>query len=281
MPVTGFIFTLSVLSREAEYVTLQNTGVKDIQKAINDLELIKDRLSSLLPKQQSLFESPGQRYQEPTEIPNEDTKNAQILSAYMEGGFVKAKVAVIPTEDSKQMDDATRQAEQSAKINENLERLEEINAMLHSLGIDTKSSQDGSEITRLYLNKQLTPVGTMCSIKYSDIKNSLQETIKSWHHTIDAKRERLATLFDLLSPEHTSYSPPNHETRNRIEILKQKIKEDENSLAKQVLSLNQHLHSVRPINLKKFRVKFETLFNDRLQVLSDLRTLEVELAGCE
>jgi hypothetical protein len=307
MPVEGFMFTLSVLTREAESITLQNTCSEDIQKAIIDLSNIQHRLSDILQHGKAASAAGetfaasaagdtqhGKAASAAGDVPINDPAKAATSPDGLNSKPRKAmRSYVLPDRlNSKLMENAIRKHMHSAKINELLERLEEINATFQSLGVDTKDVQDGSEIAGLYLNKHMTPPKTMCSKKYMEFKNSCEEQIKKLQDMIASRSETIATLRKKADNTLLSAGCEQNDADMKmfmneltgaigIKTLERQVQEDEKSIANYVLSLNQHLHNIRPINFKRFRKQFEELFNERFQILAELRSLEAELVGID
>ena len=284
MPVeiASFMFTLSLLNSEAELLTAQNTSAEDIHKAIADLSAVKDRLSSLVsPFQPHHFDGAAKAADLPT------AKAADSPTAPP-----AAKAADSPLTDkhglnSKLMAEAIRKAAQSAKIHELLERLEEIHAIFKTLGVDTKYVQDGSDLVMLYLKKMQTPRGTMCSKRYMEVKQNFEEDMQNSKTAIAALNKALADELKN-EPKLSSLNDPTEDEEreqyafaNKLDKLEVQIEKENDILSKRVLAFQQHLTMVRPVNLKAFRKQFEDLFNERVKVLSELRTLEAELAGFE
>ena len=164
------------------------------------------------------------------------------------------------------------------RINELRERFNELNAAIHSIGVDTKNVKDGSIIAQVYFHKT-TPPGTMCSKQYIVTKETLEKNIKDGEASLIGKREALAKLneIDALKQSFGSQFSPVRNGTSQVGHFEQQILQQEQQIASYKLSLNNHLTTLRPINSKRFRAQFEDLFNERMDVLAELRTLEAEL----
>jgi hypothetical protein len=120
-------------------------------------------------------------------------------------------------------------------------KISQVNKEMAALGIDTTRCDDGSDLVRIFMNKRATPKGTMCAQEY-------KETTRGIYDKIQECQEK--------STEATQ--------------------DTQRTLANHILRLHQHLAATRPINLQRFRDRFELLFDERMALLAEIRAAEVE-----